>query len=163
MMLRISHSVCIDAPKEVVWATLSHLEGIQDWVEQIQHSYCVGDQSRGVDAVRMCELGRNITVRETVVAWDEGSAYTYVGEGVPMVSRAENRWSVQEVGSRTLVTSNASVELKGGMAGRLLEPVVKAMSDRSAQRSLAALKYLVEHGAPSPEPVTKLLPIPANC
>lgn len=162
-MLHISHSVCINAPKETVWATLSHLEGIQDWVEQIQHSYCVGDQSRGVDAVRVCELGRKVTVRETVIAWEEGTTYTYIGEGVPMVSRAENRWSVQDVGVRTLVTSSASVELKGGVAGRLLEPVVKVMSDRSAQRSLAALKYLVEHGVPSPEPVAKLLPIPANC
>lgn len=162
-MLTMTHSVCIDAPREVVWTTLSHLEGIQDWVEQIQHSYCVGDRSRGVDAVRFCELGSRVTVRETVIAWEEGSAYTYIGEGVPLVRRAQNRWSVQDVGTRTLVTSSSSVELKGGMAGRLLEPVVKAMSDRSAQRSLAALKYLVEHGVPSPEPPAKLLPIPANC
>ena len=162
-MLTMTHSVCIDAPREAVWTTLSHLEGIQDWVEQIQHSYCVGDQSRGAGVVRVCELGNRVTVRETVVSWDEGSAYTYIGEGVPLVRRAQNRWSVKEVGSRTLVTSDSSVELKGGVAGRLLEPVVRAMSDRSAKRSLAALKYLVEHGVPSPEPVANLLPIPANC
>jgi hypothetical protein len=142
----MTRSVCIDAPASAVWAVLSDLASIHVWVESIRHSHCPG-QDRGVGAVRLCELKQGI-VRETILEWDEGRSFTYRGEGAPMMEYATNRWAVEPRGAQALVTSTAEVVLKGGVFGRLLEPLVKIMASRLGTHSLASLKYLVEHGRP---------------
>jgi carbon monoxide dehydrogenase subunit G len=145
-MFTMTRSVCIDAPTSAVWAVLSDLDAIHVWVDSIRHSHCpAGD--RGVGAVRLCELKQG-TIRETIVEWDEGRSFKYRGEGAPMMKRATNRWCVEPRGAQTLVTSTAEVVLKGGVLGLLLEPLVMRMADRMGARSLASLKYLVEHGQP---------------
>jgi carbon monoxide dehydrogenase subunit G len=159
----MSDSVCVDAPVERVWAALSDLEAIHQWSPTIRQSYCVGPQSRGVDTVRVCELGGNVAVTETMTEWREGESFTYVGTGLPLVKRARNHWRVEAQESRTLVTTVAEVELRGGPAGRLLEPVMRRMSWRMGQASLASLKYLVEHGTPYDGEATRLLPVPSGC
>lgn len=160
-MLTMSGSVCIDAPPAAVWAVLSDLEKIPLWVRAIRRAHCPGLKV-GAGAVRVCEL-KQATVRETVVQWEEGRSFTYRGEGAPMMKSAVNRWTVGGEGNQTLVTSFAQVELKGGVFGRLLEPLVKVMSSRLAASSLASLKYLVEQGHPYRGDISKLLPVPSTC
>ena len=130
-MFTISRSVCIDASASRVWKVLSELESIHVWVESIRRSYCVGERARGVDAVRICELSDDVAVRETIVEWVEGRSFAYAGEGAPMMKRAVNRWTVEDRGSQALVTTTAEVELKGGLFGRLLEPLAAAVAKRS--------------------------------
>jgi carbon monoxide dehydrogenase subunit G len=163
VVLRMSGSVCVDAQVERVWAALSDLGSIHTWSPTIRQSYCVGPQSRGVDTVRVCELGGNVAVTETMTEWREGESFTYVGTGVPLVRRARNHWRVEAQGARTLVTTVAEVELRGGLAGRLLEPAMRIMSRRMGQASLASFKYLVEHGTPYEGKATRLLPVPSGC
>lgn len=153
--MKMTSTVCIDAPPAQVWAVLSNLEGIHLWVRAIQHSYCPG-QSRGVGALRVCEL-KQATIRETITQWDESRSFTYQGVGAPMMKRASNTWAVSEHEGKTLVTSTAEVELKGGVFGLLLSPLVRTMSTRLGAQSLAALKYLVERG----EPYRESAPLPA--
>lgn len=161
-MVQLTRSVCIDAPAADVWAVLSKLEAIVQWVPSIQHAHCP-DQSRGVGALRVCEL-KQATIRETITQWEEGKSFTYQGEGAPLMKRATNRWSVEPHGTtRTLVTSTAEVELKGGVFGILLEPLVRAMAGRLGAQSLASLKYLVEHKAPFPGRPSALAPAAAGC
>jgi hypothetical protein len=59
-----------------------------------------------------------------------------------------NTWSVRPEGDRSLLVSEALVELKGGALGKLFEPLFAAVFRRMAPDSLAAFKYLVEHGKP---------------
>lgn len=158
-MLKIKATVCIDAPVEQVWGVLSHLESIQLWVRAIRHASCPG-QRRGVGALRVCEL-QQATIRETVVEWDEGRSFSYRGESAPMMKTARNTWSVTAHGGQTLVTSLAEIELKGGVLGLLLAPLVKRMSARLGAQSMASLKYLVEHGHPYEG--SQRLPVPAIC
>jgi hypothetical protein len=80
-----------------------------------------------------------------------------------MMKRATNLWSVIPQGTQTLVTSSAEVELKGGLLGRLLEPLMRAVFTRMGPRSLAALKYFVEHGHPYPGPSRELRRAAASC
>jgi len=155
--MKITASVCIDAPVERVWAVLSDLEAIHSWVRAIRHSYCP-EQRRGLGALRICELSQ-ATLRETIVAWDEGRSFTYRGEGAPMMKSAQNTWSVEAHGAQTLVTSVAEVEVK---LGWLLAPLVKWMSRRMGAQSLASLKFLVETGAPYAGEAP-LAPAPATC
>jgi carbon monoxide dehydrogenase subunit G len=160
-MLTMTRSACIDAPVEAVWAVLSDLDAIHVWVDSIRHSSCP-EQDRGVGAVRLCELKQG-TIRETILEWDEGRSFTYRGEGAPMMKHATNRWSVEPHGTQTLVTTTAEVVLKGGVFGVLLQPLVKLMAQRMGARSLASLKYLVEHGHAYRGARRGLAPAPVGC
>ena len=162
-MIKISGSVCIDAPVSKVWTVLSELESIDVWVDTIERSYCVGEHTRGVDAIRVCQLKSDVTIKETIVAWEEGESFGYAAEGVPLMKRATNFWKVEEHGSQTLVTTSSELELKGGMFGRLFESVLAPIMKRLAPKSLAALKYLVENGKPYPRNTRELLPVTASC
>lgn len=162
-MIKISASVCVDAPVSKVWAVLAKLDSIHVWNESIHESYCESDQIGGLDAVRVCKLGSNVTVKETIIAWDEGQSYTYLGQGVPLVKRAANTWRVEAHGRQTLVTSSAEVVVKGGIFGHLLEPLLLFASVQLGRRSLATFKYFVEHDKPYVGDARRLLPIPAIC
>lgn len=162
-MLKVSRSVCIDAPSAAVWKVLSELDSIHLWVEPIRHSYCEGSTRRGPDAVRVCELGADVRVRETIVEWVEGRSFTYEGEGAPLTKRAVNRWTVEDRGAQSLVTTTAEVVLKGGIFGRLLEVLFAAVAGRMGSRSLASLKFYVENGTPYAGKARDLLPSPAVC
>ena len=146
--MKLRRTICIDAPVERVWAVLSNLPAITQWVPAIRHAHCPA-QSRGVGALRVCELDQ-FTVEETITNWVEGQSLTYAGVGAPLMASASNTWSVQAHGAQTLLSSDAVVVIKGGVFGRLLEPLVKLMSARVGDRSLSSLKYLVEHGTPAP-------------
>jgi len=160
-MVRLTSSVCIDAPAATVWARLSDLASIHLWVPAITHAYCPA-QSRGVGAVRICELPQ-ATIEETIVAWEEGRSFTYQGVGAPMLKRAINTWSVEARGDQALVTATAEVEMKGGILGIMLAPLMKIAFSRMGARSLASLKYLVEVGHPYEGKPRDLKLGPAHC
>jgi hypothetical protein len=163
LMLAISETVCIDAPAVDVWQALSALESIHLWVEPIRHSYCESRATRGKDAVRVCELAGNVTVKETIVEWNEGTSFAYTGEGAPLAQWALNRWTIEAKGAQTLVTTSAEVVLKGGVFGRALEPLFAMIARRMGIRSLAGLKFYVEKSRPFEGRASKLLPIPIAC
>ncbi len=147
-MLNLVASVCIEAPIEVVWAQLAKLEDIQLWSEHVVRARCVGEITQGIGAERVCDLAGNRNIRERWIAWDEGQSFQYEGSGIPLVELARNRWSVTAYGERTVLTSEAEVLFKGGVLGRLLEPLFGPLMRRVAPDTLAAFKYLVEHGQP---------------
>jgi ligand-binding SRPBCC domain-containing protein len=163
-MLALSDSVCIEAPVEATWAVLARLTDIERWSEAVVAARCEGPLSSGVGAERTCDLKGGLTILERWTAWDEGRSFTYQGLGLPLVAHAENTWTVEAEGARTLLRTEARLSMKGGLIGRqLLEPLVAAQSKRLSRHSLASIKYFVEHGVPAPEP-HKVLPLAAaNC
>ena len=106
---------------------------------------------------------RGITIRERWLVWDDGHSFTYEGVGIPFVARAKNEWSVQPEGEQTLLTSQAEVVLKGRPLARLLEPFVAYQLKRIGPRTLAAFKYLVEHGQPPQVKHAKLPRVATAC
>jgi ligand-binding SRPBCC domain-containing protein len=162
-MVRLTRSVCIDAPVGEVWDRLARLEDIQLWSEVVVAADCDGGVARGVGAERTCKLVGGVTITERWLQWEEGRSFTYEGIGVPLVAMARNRWTVHPAGERTLLTSTADVSLKGGVLGRLLAPLVRPQLDRMATRTLAAFKYLVEHGEPPPGKHNNLPAAPGAC
>jgi Polyketide cyclase / dehydrase and lipid transport len=131
-----------------VWARLARLEDIRLWSEAVLAASCEGAASRGVGAERTCELRGGVTIRERWLSWNEGRSFAYEGVGFPLVAHARNEWTVQAQGEQTLLLSRAEVALKGGVLGRLLEPIVAYQFKRIGPRTLAAFKYLVEQGEP---------------
>ena len=162
-MIKLFASVCIEAPAEVVWTQLAKLEDIQLWSEAVVHARCKGPISQGVGAERICELVGNRTIQERWIAWDEGRSFQYEGFGIPMMRRASNRWSVVSQGVRSLLISEAELELKGGLFGRLLEPILGPLMRRMAPGALASFKYLVEQGHPYNGKASELPRASARC
>ena len=146
--MKMMGTACIDAPVERVWQVLADVENIDLWVDPIQSAECVGGRTTGVGTRRVCHLQGGITVEEEWTDWDEGVSYTYVASGAPLMKSASNRWSVKPENGKTLLTTESVVVLKGGLFGKLLEPLVRLMSARVGADSLAAFKFLVETGRP---------------
>ncbi len=161
--IRLFASVCVEAPAKDVWARLARLEDIRLWSEAVLDARCEGALSQGVGAERTCDLRGGITIRERWQAWDEGRSFAYEDVGIPLVARARNEWTVQPEGDQTLLISQAEVGLKGGPLGRLLEPIVALQLNRIGPRTLAAFKYLVEHGEPPTVKHAQLPRVAATC
>ena len=162
-MITLFASVCIEAPATTVWAQLATLEDIQLWSAAVVRARCDGAVTRGVGAERTCDLVSSQTIHERWVAWDEGRSFTYEGSGLPFMQPARNRWSVIAQGERALLVSEAELDLKGGVVGRLLEPLVAPLLRRMAPGALASFKYLVEQGQPYAGSAADLAPAPAGC
>jgi hypothetical protein len=90
---------------------------------------------------------------------EQGGEVRVLRERPPFMRHALNRWSVEAHGAQTLVTSTAEVELKGGLLGRLLEPLFAAIARRMGRKSMAGLKYLVENGRAYSGHPRRLLPV----
>lgn len=146
--MKVKATICINAPKEEVWQVLSDVAAIHLWVAAIESAHCEGEQKRGVGTVRVCRLKGGNTIKERWIAWEEGHSFTYQAAKIALLKSAMNQWSVEAVDGKTLLTSEATVQLRGGVFSRLLEPLVYVWSKRLGAESLASLKYLVETGRP---------------
>ena len=162
-MLKMKISACIETSPDKTWSVLSDIENISDWAEPVLSATSTGPVKNGIGAERFCELKGGITIREKWVEWEEGNYFTYIGYGLPLVKSAKNKWSVQSSNEKTVLVSESEVELKGGMWGRLLEPLMKIVSKRMASESLAAFKYLVENGCPYKGSFSSLPRVPLIC
>lgn len=161
--MKLKMSVCIEASKEKVWETLSDVTNINLWVDPILSSQYESNKTRGVGTVRVCNLKGNIAVKEEFIAWQEGESYTYQAYGAPLIKSAKNRWSIESVDGKTLLTSESEVEIKGGVFGKLLEPLMYLMSKRMGTNSLAAIKYLIETERPFEGKMATLPKVPMVC
>lgn len=146
--MRMETSICIQAPKDRVWDVLSDIENISLWSGAVTSAKADSD-TRAVGVTRTCQLKNDTTIFERWIEWDEGESYTYQGFNLPLVKAAQNKWSVEALSEdTTLLTTVADVELKGGLWGRLFEPLARLVSSRMGDQALAAFKYLVEQGKP---------------
>jgi len=146
-MLVLKNSVCVKAPVEKVWKYLAAIENVDLWVPAIKHAHCEGENARGLGAVRICKLD-NFEVREDFVEWDEGRGFKYIAKGAPMLLSASNSWRIEPVGDQTLISSRTEIIVKGGVFGRLLEPLIYLATRFGFPNALAPLKYYIETGKP---------------
>jgi hypothetical protein len=147
-MIRMHSTACIEAPASRVWECLTLLEEIPRWSAPVLSATCPAGRNSGVGATRVCTLRGNLQIRELWSEWsNEQWCFKYEAEGIPLVKRAANRWSVRPHGpAQSLLVSEAEIELRGGIVARLLEPAMGKYMHVMSQQSLAALKYLVETG-----------------
>ena len=162
-MLKLSGAVCVNATPQHTWNILSDLERIHQWSETIETSTCVTPIKQGVGAIRRCVLNNKITIDEEIVYWSDGVSFSYLATGLPLVKKAKNTWSVKAFKNDTLITTESEIEMKYGVAGRLLEPILALMTKKMGRNTLAALKFLVENGYPYPDKHAKLPKFKAVC
>lgn len=162
-VIKLTNQACINAPASEVWRVLADLESVPSWGEPIKRAQCDGDKTTGVGASRVCDLSGGVTISELWTAWDEGKSFEYDASGMPLIKRATNRWTLQPAGDKTLVVSEAEIELKGGIFAKLLEPLLRPAMKSMGPRTLAALAYLVENGKPYINKHRTLPLLPTSC
>lgn len=162
-MLKIKQTACIDASVTTTWNYLSDLENISLWSEPVLSSQCNGTLNKGVGAERVCYLKNNITITERWLDWQEGKSFTYEGFNLPLVKSAKNTWSIKTQNGKTLLTTEATVVLKGGIFAKILEPLMLMMSKKMGSDALSAFKYLVENGKPFEGKHASLPRVPTIC
>jgi len=147
-MITIETRLCVDVPREQAWHQLARIEDVDQWAESITVSYCDAPVTRGYGAERVCKLKNNKAVREKFTRWEEGRGYSYelVSSDLPLVKNAKNDWSLKGYGDKTLIISLATLELKGGVMGRLFEPLFALIVKRQMPNVAASLKYFIEKG-----------------
>jgi uncharacterized protein YndB with AHSA1/START domain len=149
-MTAVHADTLIDASADVVWETVMDPRRLADWVT----IHCeVTEISRGAARVgfRMTQTihlhGVRFTVRWTLAACDPGRRAVWEGQG-PARSRAWIEYRLTPVGEATRFQySNefrAPLGPLGAVASRAL---VGGIPQREANRSLAALKRMLEHPA----------------
>jgi len=161
--MKFVSSVCINATTAQVWKALSDIEKVSLWAAPILESECKGALKVGVGAERVCKLKGNMTIKETWVKWDEGSSFTYLGEGIPLTTLAKNTWTVKNENGMTLLTSVAEIEFKRGVFGYLMAAIMKFSMKRQGPQVLATFKYWVENGTPYKGKSSAINMGPATC
>ena len=146
--MKLKMTACIDASNEKVWQVLSDISNVNLWVDPILSARCESENISGVGTVRICELKGNMTVIERWTEWNEGVSFTYVADEVALIKSARNTWTVIPEENMTLVITESEVVLKGGIFGKLLEPLMYLVSKKMGSNSLSSLRYLVETGSP---------------
>ncbi|MBO6550216.1 MAG: SRPBCC family protein [Rhizobiales bacterium] len=155
-MLKMVTTACIEAPVDKTWCVLADIENVDLWVDPILSASCDGGPNKGVGASRTCQLKGNVQITEMWTEWNDGKSFTYVSYDVPMAKFAKNKWSVEEINGKTLLKSEAEIVFKGGIFGRLLEPMMSLISKKMGSDSMAGIKHLVETGEPYQGKVSNL-------
>jgi len=161
--MNLKMTACIDAPIGKVWKVLADVANVHLWIEPIISASCENGKTNGVGTIRTCNLKGNLSIREEWTDWNEGHSYTYKAFGAPMVKSAKNKWSLLPENGKTLLITESTVELKGGLLGKLLEPLMFFVSKRMGSNSLAAIKYLIENGRAYEKQHSKLPRVPISC
>jgi len=130
----------IHAPPTPVWSLLARFDRIVDWAPDVAHSEAMTDPPFGVGAARRVQV-RRMTLVETALEWDEGSALAYTIDGLPpVVDRVVNRWDLEAVGpDRTTVTTTVDVTPGPRPPMRLAAAILTRVMGRANAKMLAGL------------------------
>jgi len=165
MRLNFRHQVTIAAPAERVWQVLARdFAAIGRWASAIPESRALDDPPADGEATvagRVCTstVPGVPAVQERFTHYSEHDRrFTYVASsGLPaFVRRAENTWSVRELGpGAALAEARAELDLHP-LVGLLLAPLLKLQLDRTGARVFEELRHYIEHGEPHPRKVRAL-------
>ncbi|SMR70651.1 Polyketide cyclase / dehydrase and lipid transport [Aliiroseovarius halocynthiae] len=121
-MTTLHHQIKIDAPQELVFATLADLETVDDYNPHVQTAKYISENRTGVGASRECFLGAQGTVLERVTAVEDGKSIS--------MEMYEHNWPLKYMrwttrleteGDSTLVSQTLEYEMKFGLLGALMD------------------------------------------
>lgn len=145
-------SITIDRPRLVVWDRLAEFGAIADWADNVDHS-CVMQRSgegppAGIGAVRRVQVGRR-TLLERVVVWESPKELAYEIEGLPpVVTRAQNRWTLTGRGSgSTVVTLTTTIDCGPRPPQKLVARLLAERLAKDSETMLAGLAASIQEPA----------------
>lgn len=145
-MGKVTTSIDIDAPPEDVWAAVTDLPRLSEWVT-IHKEFPEpppGVVSKGVTFEQTLELaGNSFDVEWTAKTVEENERLEWEGKG-PAGTKARTEYRLSEHDGGTRFDYENEFELPGGALGRIAGGAVDSRSETEAEKSLERLKKLVE-------------------
>jgi len=144
-MAEIEQTTEFAAAPQRVWAVLTDLDRIGEWVEE-HRGFPDGAPDALAEGVRykqtLAAAGRDVDLEWTVVDHDEPRSLAFDGEG-PGGSTATLRYELSEAGGGTHMVYKTSFELPGGPLGSVVGKLA-APGEDDARETLERLRALVE-------------------
>lgn len=143
---KLNHSIVVDAPIEVVYATLSQIDNVAQWVEAVEKAACVSEKKQGLGAVRECRLTDGSVVREQVTKVVENRLIEMemIAHDLP-VRYFKWQISMNEKGEQILIEQHTQYKVKFGLVGTLMNHLmVKNELDRTLKGAYNGLKTYIE-------------------
>jgi uncharacterized protein YndB with AHSA1/START domain len=132
----------IQAPIAAVWGVLANFPNIADWNSGVKKSYATGEQTEGVGASRHCDLAPTGTLEETIQEWhpNEKMVVSIDSSTKSPLKTGLGTFELSSGGSEsTTVALNLDYELKWGLIGKLIGPVVHRQLTKGFEGSLREL------------------------
>lgn len=144
-MAVISRSRTVPANQQEVWDVLADFGALSSWADGAAHSEVLHHGPDGLlGTSRRVQVGRNALV-ETVTDAVAPTTLAYDIEGMPSrLSPLSNRWTLESVGSGTIVTVTSTVGVNAGPASRAAEWVVGRVMAKMSEEMLACLARRME-------------------
>jgi uncharacterized protein YndB with AHSA1/START domain len=144
---RVTAETTVPAPLDAVWSLVSDLHGYADWVESTIEVVRADDElCLGAQIVERTRLSGIWTARTqwTVTELQPKERVSFVGEGPTVIRSLSLELTLRELSEGTEVASTYSYRTRYGIAGTLLELVVRGNVVNDQRRSLRTLSYLAE-------------------
>ncbi len=146
-MAEIREHIDIAAPPERVWAVLTDLSRLGEWVREHQ-GFPDGAPPALRDGVEYTQTlkaaGQDVDIAWTVVEHDEPRVLAFDGKG-PAGAKATLRYALAAAGDGTRMDYATSFDLPGGPLGGIVGKVA-APGEDDARETLGRLKAMVEAG-----------------
>lgn len=144
--MKVQREIHIDAPPQTIYEVIMDARRLGDWVtihEGLEDAP-VGALRKGSTLTQTLKLaGRSFKVRWKVVQNDPAERVVWEGEG-PVRSRAKVIYDLTADGDGTRFSYTNEYHLPGGALGKVAEPAVRRVTGGELDRSLEALRKLVE-------------------
>jgi uncharacterized protein YndB with AHSA1/START domain len=145
--MKLERDIEIAAPAEEVYAKLTDPDCLAEWVtiQEKLEERPEGDLEKGSKLVQRLKVaGRSFKVTWVVEEAKRPELVEWSGEG-PMGSKARAVYTISANGDdSTRFTYLNEWDLPGGIAGKTLGAAIKGSAGKEADRSLEALRKLLE-------------------
>ncbi len=142
MVHTIQVSSEIQAPVAMVWGVLADFPNIADWSGGVTKSYATSELTEGVGAARHCDLSPTGTLEETIQEWhpNEKLVVSIDSSTKSPLKTGLGTFELHPSGSEsTTVALNLDYELKWGLIGKLMRPVVQRQLTKGFEGALRDL------------------------
>ena len=147
-MPRVVVSKKIKASKDHVWRVIGDYNNIHVFHPFVERAVQINDISRGVGAIRQCDLYNKTSVSEEVIEWEEGQSFSVKNNDAPFVKDVVGGMSLKPSTSGfTEVTVYIRYSTKWGIAGQLFNTLLLKIIFKSVlNRVLISLNHYIQTG-----------------
>jgi len=149
-MAATSVSIDVPAPPEEVWAVVTDLPRLGEWVTTHKAFPAPPPGAVGEGTTfeqEMAVAGASITINWTAQRVEAPRELVWEGKG-PVGATATTRYLLEETGDGTRFTFDSEYELPGGPLGKVVGAAAIGHGESQARESLERLRALCQDGAP---------------
>jgi ribosome-associated toxin RatA of RatAB toxin-antitoxin module len=141
--------VHINASKDKVWEAIADFGGIARWSPHIHESSLTSDSGEelAAGASRECVApGLGGAFTENLIAYQPGEQFTVEISSIGPIKSSRSTWQAHEHDGVTHVVANAEFEMRFGLLGALMAPMVSKKLGKTLGETLLGLKHFIETG-----------------